>query len=435
MPERRILLSQIDVPNIQDIEVYIEHGGYKALQSVFSEMTPDQVIEEVKDSCLCGRGGAWFPTGLKWSFMPVAPKDTVPDGLSYLCVNADESEPGTFRDRRLIEGNPHQSLEGIIISAYAIRARYAYIYVRGEFTKGKRMLNTAISQAYSKGYIGENILGSGYSLDIYTHTGAGAYICGEETALMESLEGKRPYPRLKPPYPAQKGLFGKPTTVNNIGTLSYVPHIINNGASWFRSTGTEKYPGTYIFCVSGHVRKPGLYELEIGSATMREIIYDYAGGIRDGHTLKAVIPGGSSAPVLTPEQIDVRMTPEEFFLPGRGTLKGMFGTGGIIVMDETVCMVKTLENLLKFYAHESCGQCTPCRDGVPWILKLVQRIERGEGTMNDLQLILDFTNSVSPLLDNYTTICLFGPSFAWPVLGMISAFRDEFEEHIREEND
>ena len=427
MAEKRILLRDIDVPDIQDIEVYIENGGYQALQKVFSEMTPDEVVEEVKDSGLAGRAGAWFPTGVKWSFMPKEPE--VP---SYLCVNADESEPGTFRDRSLIEGHPHQSLEGIIIGAYAIRARCAYIYIRGEFAKGKRMLDDAISEAYAKGYIGENILGSGYTLDVYTHTGAGAYICGEETALMSSLEGKRPNPRIKPPFPAQKGVFGNPTTVNNIGTLSYVSHIIKNGADWFRSIGTEKYPGTYVFCVSGHVRKPGLYELEIGSATLREIIDDYAGGIRDGHTLKAVIPGGSSTPVLTPEQIDVNMTPEAFAIPGRGEFQGMFGTGGIIVMDETTCMVKALFNLLEFYAYESCGQCTPCRDAVPWILELVQRIESGEGTMKDLELILDFANSVSPLLNGYITVCLVGPSFAWPTAGMVNAFREEFEEHIRQ---
>ncbi|MGQ9629118.1 MAG: NADH-quinone oxidoreductase subunit NuoF [bacterium] len=426
MPETRILLGGLDIPNIQDIEVYIANGGYRALEKALRDMTPDEVIDEVKNSGLSGRGGAWFPTGVKWGFMPKEPK--VP---SYLCVNADESEPGTFRDRRLMEGNPHLVVEGTIISAYAIRASCAYIYIRGEMVKARRLLDAAIDQARAKGYIGRNILGSRYDLEVYTHTGAGAYICGEETALMESLEGKRGYPRIKPPFPAQRGIFGNPTTVNNVGTISYVPHIIEKGARWFRGMGTKKYPGTYVFCVSGHVKRPGLYELPVGSATLREIICDYAGGIRDGHELKAVIPGGSSSPVLTPDKIDVPMTPEAFAIPGGGELRGMFGTGGVIVMDDTVCMVDALLNIMKFYAHESCGQCTPCRDGAPWIRDIVWKIENGQGTEGDLDLLLDFAENVSPFLNGYTTICLFGPSFAWPVIGMVGAFRGEFEDHIR----
>jgi len=431
MPETRIILKDIDVPDIQGIDVYIERGGYNALQKALKTMTPDEVIDEVKNSGLTGRGGAWFPTGVKWSFMP---KEPTADRPSFLCVNADESEPGTFKDRKLIENAPHQMLEGAIIASYAIRARYAFIYIRGEMAKGKKILDRAIAQAYTKGYIGENILGTGYSLDVYTHPGAGAYICGEETGLMQSLEGKRAEPRTKPPFPAQRGIFGYPTTVNNVQTLSYVPHIINDGADWFKTFGTEKYPGTFIFCVSGHVRRPGLFELSIGSATMREIIDDYAGGIRDGRRLKAAIPGGSSAPVMTPDQLDVVMDPAQFAVPGRGPVKAMFGTGGMIVMDETTCMVDALLNLMKFYAHESCGQCTPCREGAPWIRDIIHRIEHGKGKPGDLDLILDVASNVAQYLSPvYTTICLFGPSFAWPVWGMIHAFREEFEEHVRQE--
>ncbi|MBI2951176.1 SLBB domain-containing protein, partial [bacterium] len=337
MPEHRIILKDVDVPNIQDIEVYIANGGYRAAEKALKTMTPDEVIKEVQDSGLAGRGGAWFPTGTKWSFMPKEPK--VP---SYLCVNADESEPGTFKDRQLIEKNPHQLVEGTIIAAYAIRARAAYIYVRGEMAEGMRGLDRAIAQAYAKGYVGRNLFGKGYDLDLYTHPGAGAYICGEETGLMQSLEGKRAEPRVKPPFPAQRGIFGCPTTVNNVQTLSYVPHIVNNGAAWFKGIGNPKYPGTFIFCVSGHVRNPGLFEMELGAATMRQLIYDYAGGIRDGRELKAVIPGGASTLPMKPDQIDIVMSPDQFLLPGRGPFKGMFGTGGIIVMDETACAVDML---------------------------------------------------------------------------------------------
>ena len=286
MPEKRILLKDFDVPNIQDIDVYIEHGGYKALEKALSKMTPDQVIEEVDRSKLKGRGGAWFATGLKWNFMPKEPK--VP---SYLCVNADESEPGSFKDRVLMEGDPHLTIEGSIIASYAMRVSTCYYYIRGEMFNTIELIEKCIEEAYERGFLGKNIFDTDYSLDMYVHLGAGAYICGEETGLMESLEGKRPYPRIKPPFPAQRGIFGCPTTVNNVMTLAYVPHIVNNGADWFRGIGAQETPGTSVFCVSGHVKRPGIYELEMGTP-LREIIYGYAGGIRDGHELKAVLPGG-----------------------------------------------------------------------------------------------------------------------------------------------
>lgn len=430
MPEMRIILKDIEVPGIENIGTYIERGGYAAVRKALTQMTPDEVIDEVRTAALAGRGGAWFPTGTKWSFMP---KEPSPGRPSFLCVNADESEPGTFKDRILVEHAPHQLIEGIIAASYAIRARCAFVYIRGEMARGKKILDSAIAQAYSNGLLGENLLGSGYSLDIYTHPGAGAYICGEETGLMQSLEGKRAEPRIKPPFPAQRGIFGCPTTVNNVQTLSYVPHIINNGAAWFRSFGTEKYPGTFIFCVSGNVKNPGAFELSIGSATMREIIEEYAGGVRDGHALKAVIPGGSSAPVMTPDQIDVVMDPALFAVPGRGPVKAMFGTGGMIVMDDATCMVDALLNLMRFYAHESCGQCTPCREGAPWIRDIIRRIEHGEGKAGDIELVLDVASNIAQYLSPvYTTICLFGPSFAWPVWGMINSFRAEFDEHIKQ---
>ena len=428
MPEHRIILKDADVPNIQDIEVYIANGGYRAAEKALKTMTPDEVIKEVQDSGLAGRGGAWFPTGTKWSFMPKEPK--VP---SYLCVNADESEPGTFKDRQLIEKNPHQLVEGTIIAAYAIRARAAYIYVRGEMAEGMRGIDRALAQAYARGYVGKNLFGKGYDLDIYTNPGAGAYICGEETGLMQSLEGKRAEPRVKPPFPAQRGIFGCPTTVNNVQTLSYVPHIIDNGAAWFKGIGNPKYPGTFIFCVSGHVRNPGLFEMELGAATMRQLIYEYAGGIRDGRELKAVIPGGASTLPMKPDQIDIVMSPDQFLLPGRGPFKGMFGTGGIIVIDETTCVVDMLLNLMQFFAHESCGQCTPCREGAPWVRDVVRRIEHGQGRPGDIDLLLNVADNVAGLLSpRYSTICLFGPAFSYPTQGTILAFREEFEEHIRQ---
>ncbi len=425
MPEKRILLKNVDVPNIQDIDVYIEHGGYKALEKALSKMTPDQVIEDVDRSKLKGRGGAWFATGLKWNFMPKEPK--VP---SYLCVNADESEPGSFKDRVLMEGDPHLTIEGSIIASYAMRVSTCYYYIRGEMFNTIELIEKCIEEAYERGFLGKNILGTDYSLDMYVHLGAGAYICGEETGLMESLEGKRPYPRIKPPFPAQRGIFGCPTTVNNVMTLAYVPQIVNNGADWFRGIGAQETPGTSVFCVSGHVKRPGIYELEMGTP-LRDIIYGYAGGTRDGHELKAVLPGGSSYPPLGPDDLDVEMTPESFSLGG-GSVMSHIGTGAVIVMDETVCMVDALLNIMKFYAHESCGQCTPCREGAPWIRNIAERIEKGNGRMKDMDLIVDVAENVCGFMKlPFTTVCAFGAAFAWPSAGFVLKFKDEFHEHVK----
>ncbi|MBS13621.1 MAG: NADH-quinone oxidoreductase subunit NuoF [Gemmatimonadetes bacterium] len=427
MKECKILTQHLDVEGITDIEVYKQHGGYQAIEKVFKGMSPDDVITTIQDSALAGRGGAWFNTGMKWSFMPKEP-----DGPSYLCVNCDESEPGTFKDRHLIAKNPHQLLEGVIISAYAIRASAAYIYVRGEMWEEMVGMEAAIEQARAANLVGENILGSGVSIEVYTHPGAGAYICGEETGLMQSLEGKRAEPRVKPPFPAAKGIFSRPTTINNVQTVSYVSHIINNGPDWFKSMGSERYPGSFIFCVSGDVKNPGLFELEIGCCTLREIIDECAGGVRDDNDIKAVIPGGSSTPVMTPDQLDIVMNPELWAIPGRGEFQGMFGTGGIIVMDETRCMVDACLNLMMFYAHESCGQCTPCREGIPWVRDIVWRIEHGQGTPDDLKTLEDVCNNVAPLLSPaMSTICLFGPSWSYPMLGFLKCFRSEFEEHVK----
>ena len=419
--EYKIITKLFGVENLQDLEVYRRHGGYKALEKAL-EMAPDDVIERVMDSGLSGRGGAWFSTGMKWGFMPKAP-----EAPSYLCVNADESEPGTFKDRQLLQKNPHQLLEGTIIAAYAIRASVVYIYVRGEMWEELVQMDRVIDQARAAGYIGKNVLGTGFDLDVYTHPGAGAYICGEEMGLIASLEGKRAEPRAKPPFPAQKGVFDCPTIVNNVQTLSYVPHIINKGPDWFKAIGSERFPGTFIFCVSGHVKRPGMWELEIGSATMREIIYDLAGGVPNGRKLKAVIPGGASTPPMKPNEIDVVMDPANFQIPGRGEFKGMFGTGGIIVMDDTACPVDALLNLMNFFSHESCGQCTPCREGCPWARDILKRIKQGQGRPEDLDTLTDIANRVSPFLGPWTTICPFGAAFAYPIHGFLQAFRQDFE--------
>ena len=423
--EHKVITKLFGVENLEDIEVYKANGGYQAIEKAL-KMSPDEVIQSVQDSGLAGRGGAWFNTGMKWSFMPK--EGSVP---SYLCVNGDESEPGTFKDRQLLENNPHQLLEGAIIAAYAIRASAVYVYIRGEMAEELVKMERVIAQAHAAGYLGEDILGSGYTLQAYTQPGAGAYICGEETGLMQSLEGRRAEPRVKPPFPAQKGIFGCPTTVNNVQTLSYVPHIINNGAEWFKGLGSEKYPGTFVFCVSGHVKNPGLFEVELGKVTMRDLIYDYAGGLYDGRELKAVVPGGASTPPMTPDQIDVVMDPANFLIPGRGELQAMFGTGGMIVMDDTACMVDALLNLMNFFAHESCGQCTPCREGCPWTRDIVWRIEHGQGRPEDLDTLLEVADKVAGFLSpRYSTICLFGTAFSYPLQGFIKTFRSEFQAHI-----
>jgi NADH-quinone oxidoreductase subunit F len=411
----RVLLRHLDIPNIHKIDVYEAHGGYQATRKALTQFQPEEIVEQVKTANLRGRGGAGFVAGMKWGFLPKdSPKPV------YLCCNADESEPGTFKDRTIIEWNTHTLIEGIVISSYAIKAHTAYIYIRGEFAFGAKRLAEALAGAYSRGFLGKNILGIGFDLNVYVHRGAGAYICGEETGLIESLEGKRAYPRIKPPFPAVYGLFGSPTIVQNVETLSCVSSIIDRGPEWFKGIGPETGPGPKIYCVSGHVEQPGLYELPMGMP-LREVIYDYAGGIRGGKKLKAVMPGGSSFPILTADEIDVYMDFDSL-----RKIDAFFGTAGIIVMDEDTCMVKALEIIDRFYHHESCGQCSPCREGTGWLHKLLVRLEEGNGKPEDIDLL----NTIS---DNMTgnTVCVLADAAAMPTKSYITKFRDEFEEHVR----
>ena len=410
-----VLLEGATVAGSETLESYERAGGYKALEKALKQMSPGEVTAEVKESGLRGRGGAGFPAGVKWGFLA---KDT--GKPVYLLVNADESEPGTFKDRSIIECAPHKLLEGTLISCYAIGAKVAYIYIRGEFVRQAEMLEKAIAEARAKGYIGKGILGSGFDCDIYVHRGAGAYICGEETGLIESLEGKRGFPRLKPPYPAAIGVFGCPTIVNNVETLANVPHIIERGAAWYKGIGTEKSTGTRIFGVSGHVKRPGIYELPMGIA-LNELIFEHCGGVRSGHQLKAVVPGGSSVPVLRADEIDgVRLDFESCAAAGT-----MLGSAGVIVSDETVCMVDTALNLARFYAHESCGQCTPCREGCWWMVGILNRLEHGGGAMEDIGLLADICDNML-----FKTICPLGDAAAMPVDSYIKKFREEFEAHV-----
>jgi len=412
----KVLSKNVGIPHAERIDVYIAQGGYQAVRKALLELKPQELIEMVKKSGLQGRGGAGFPTGLKWDFMPKHPHIT-----KYLCVNFDEGEPGTFKDRYLVENDPHQVLEGAIIAAYAGGARRAYVYARGEFSLGIERWEKAIAEAYEHGLLGDDILGTEFSLDVSVCRGAGAYVCGEETALMESVEGKRGEPRLKPPFPTQAGLFGQPTLINNVETLACVPHIVLRGAEWFAQIGTEKSKGPKLFCVSGHVARPGNYELPMG-ITLREIIYEHAGGIKGGRKLKAVIPGGTSTPMLTPEHLDVPMAFET--LPKVGS---MLGTGAVIVMDETTCMVNAVLHMARFYAHESCGKCVPCRLGTHMMLKILEGIEAGEGKNGDIELLLGICEN---MLGN--TFCPLGDASINPVASSIEHFRDEYEYHIRE---
>jgi NADH-quinone oxidoreductase subunit F len=425
MPEMRLLLEDIDVPDIEHIDAYCRCGGYAAMEKVLREATPAEVIEQVSAAGLCDRGGRWFPIAERWRQVPAG---------GILCVEANESEPGTFRDRKLIERHPHQLLEGILVAAYAIGAREAYIYIRCEMARGRQLLQEAVDQAYARGWLGDDIGGTGFGLEVRVHPGAGAYIAGEETALLNSLAGGRAEPRPQPPTTWEQGIWGGPALVENAGTLAYLPHILRRGADGFRAMGTERYPGTLVFCVSGHVRRPGLYELELGGATLRELIYDYAGGPREGHQLKAVIPGGGGSPVLRPDELDVRLSPEDWAVPGGGDFPGAFGTGGVIAMDETTCMVEAALNLIEFYADQSCGQCPPCREGAPWLGEVLRRIEEGRGREGDMDLLQSIAAQVSPLLsDQRATLCSFGQRFAWPLQAFVRAFAEEFERHIHEE--
>ncbi len=413
--EVRILSSNFGDPLARRIDTYVERGGYSALKKAF-EMGRDAVIDEVKASGLRGRGGAGFPTGVKWSFMPKEP--TKPH---YLLCNADESEPGTFKDRELLRWDPHSVIEGVLIAAFAIRAKHAYIYCRGEFFETTQILAKALEDAYGAGWVGQDIQGSGVDIDVTIHVGGGAYICGEETGLMNSLEGRRGQPRVKPPFPAAVGAFGMPSTVNNVETLASVPHIVNNGGAWYRENGTEKSPGTKLFCVSGHVNKPGNYELPLGFPLM-ELINDVCGGVRDGHALKAVIPGGSSVPILTAEECEGCMLDYE----GVQAAGSMLGCASVIVMDETTDIVKQVRRMVQFYAHESCGQCTPCREGTGWMTQILKRIEEGRGTEEDLDTLLDMSRQMTG-----TTICVLSDSAAAPVVSSIHKFKDEYLALIR----
>jgi NADH-quinone oxidoreductase subunit F len=380
-------------------------------------MKPEEIIDTVKKSNLRGRGGAGFPTGMKWSFLP---KDNPKP--RYLCVNADESEPGTYKDRVILENDPHQLVEATVVSTYAIGSKVAYIYIRGEFHEGYRSIQGAVEEAYAAGYVGKNIQGTGVDVDVHVHRGAGSYECGEETALIESLEGKRGQPRLKPPFPAAVGVFGCPTIVNNVETLACVPLILEKGAEWFASMGTEKNGGPKLYSISGDVKRPGSYEIPMGKVTLRQLIHDYAGGPKDGRRVKAVVPGGSSTTVLTASELDVAMDFDSLAKAG-----SMLGSAGTIVMDDTRSMVWAARNLTYFYKHESCGKCSPCREGTGWMLRLLLRLEAGQGSLKDLDTLAKVCDSIAG-----KTLCPFGDAAVTPALGLMAKFRDEFEYYIRE---
>lgn len=407
------------LPKIKDlhtIEVYEKNGGYQALKNVLADQkgkwAPENVATEVKNAGLRGRGGAGFNTGLKWSFMPK------PDGKPrYLAANGDESEPGTFKDRQIFEYNPHAFIEGAIIAAYAMQVEKVFVYIRGEYRSWIHKMQKAVDDAYAKGYLGKDLLKSGISVDMVLHSGAGAYICGEESSLMESLEGKRGYPRIKPPFPAQKGLWGRPTTINNIETLANVPLILQKGADWYKSIGAATHPGPILYGISGHVNRPGVYEYPSGML-ITDLIYEVAGGIRNGKKLKALIPGGSSTPILRADQID-GITMDSDSLRTAGT---MLGTAGMVIMDEDTDIVDVLWRISHFYHHESCGQCTPCREGTGWLEKILLKIKQGDGEIRDLDLLLDLCTQMEG-----RTVCALADAAAWPVRYTITRFRDEFE--------
>jgi NADH-quinone oxidoreductase subunit F len=411
----RVLTRYVDDPSSTSIDFYLSHGGYEGARKALTQQQPDQIIDLVKSSNLRGRGGAGFPCGLKWSFVPKSTKKP-----KYLVVNADESEPGTFKDRILLERDPHQVLEGILIAAYAIQANSVFCYIRGEFVKGFRVMEKAIEEAYSRGFFGESVLGTKFRCDVTMHRGAGAYICGEETGLLSSLEGKRGLPKIKPPFPAVEGLFRCPTVVNNVETLCNLPHILTRGVEWFKSIGPEKGPGPKLLCVSGHVERPGTYEVPMG-INLKDLIFDLSGGVWKGRNLKAVIPGGSSAKVLTAAECDVPMDFDS--LMAKGT---MLGSGGVIVIDEATDMVDALYNILRFYHHESCGQCTPCREGTGWLEKIVGRIRAGHGRKEDPDLLLEICDMMVG-----KTICVLADAAAFPCESIVRKFRAEFEEKIR----
>lgn len=426
-----VLLANVNKPDSHTLRVYEQSGGYQALRRVLAELSPNDTKELVKSSNLRGRGGAGFPTGLKWTFLP---KDH--PGPFYFCLNADESEPGTFNNRILMEDDPHQVLEGLIISCYATGSTTAYYYMRYEYPLALERCQAAMDECYEAGYLGKNILGSEFSLDVYLHRGAAAYICGEETGLIESLEGKRAWPRIKPPFPAVEGAFRKPTVVNNVETVACVKHIAEKGVDWFKSIGVPANPdnprdaGSYgpkLYCLSGHVEKPGCYEAPMG-LTVNQLIEEFGGGIRGGRKAKAAIPGGISMGLLTADEFDC---PLDFSGPGRYQCLGL-GTAAVVVIDETVPIVDFLHNSCRFFSHESCGQCTPCREGTSWALKMLNRIKAGRGRLKDLDLLLEIGDSIGIMPG--TTICGLADGAAWPIKNAIRKFRDEFEEYIKQSN-
>ncbi len=403
-----VLSAHWDEPDSYKISGYQRYGGYTAFKKAFAT-GPDEVISIVKDSGLRGRGGAGFPTGLKWSFVPQGD-----DKPHYLVVNADESEPGACKDTPLMMANPHSLIEGIIIAAYAMRANHAFIYIRGEIPHVFRRVDNAIREAYAAGYLGKNIMGSGFDLEVVLHAGAGAYICGEETALLDSLEGRRGQPRLKPPFPAVVGLYASPSCVNNVETIANIPYLINNGVDWFRSFGTEKSPGFKLFAVSGHVNRPGIYEAPLG-ITMRELL-EHAGGVRNGHSVKFWLPGGSSVPMLTPDLLDTPLTYEDIAAVG-----SMLGTGTPMIFDETTSVVRAVTGWISFYKHESCGKCTPCREGTWWLSDVLHRFEAGHGTEADLDKLIDICEQIAG-----RSFCALGDAAATPFPAALKYFRDEF---------
>jgi NADH-quinone oxidoreductase subunit F len=421
MAYEKVLLARIGKEDSRSIDGYVRDGGYKAWEKILAEKPdPASIAETVKKAGLRGRGGAGFPTGLKWTFIP---KDTKGKPI-YLVLNADESEPGTFKDRLLMEKDPHLVLEGMMIAAYAIQCHRAYIYIRGEFWDGARILSEAIREAAQKGYLGSDIKDSGCALEIIVHRGAGAYICGEETGLLESLEGKRGQPRVKPPFPAVSGAFACPTIVNNVETIACVPLIMNRGAEWFASIGrNEKNTGPKLYCLSGHVNRPGVYEAPMG-LPLKELIYgdDFGRGMKNGRRIKAVIPGGASAPMLT--EAEIEDCPLDF--DGVAAKGSMLGSAAIVVMNEDTCIVRAARNLAKFFAHESCGQCTPCREGCPWLLKVLTRIEAGEGRAEDIDLLLPIARQ----MNNGMTLCVFADAAVGHVLSTVPKFRDEYVHHV-----
>jgi len=418
LKETKVLSARFGKPESWKLAGYRADGGYETFLSVLKTKKPEELVAEVKASGLKGRGGAGFSTGMKWSFIPKGTTKPV-----YLCVNGDESEPGTFKDRQILELDPHSLLEGVGVTCFAIGSHTAYVYLRSEFADGRRKVQAAIDEAYAAGLFGRNIGGSGFDLDVHLHIGAGAYICGEETSLLNSLEGLRPYPRNKPPFTAGEGLFGCPTIINNVETIANIPHIVKRGAAWYAGMGHKEDPGARLWCVSGHVKRGGVWEIETGFS-LQELIDSpaFCGGMRGGKKLKAVIPGGSSSRVLTADE--VRVTTMD--VPCMKKVNSSLGSAGIIVLDESTDMPDAVLNLMKFYAHESCGQCTPCREGTPWVVKVLERICSGEGRSADMDLLLDIADNMEG-----RTVCALADGACWPLVSIVQKFRHEFEAKIK----